>query len=257
MTLEGDLRRAIERKEFVLHFQPQVESISGDVVALEALVRWNHPERGLVMPDEFIPAAERAHLIVPIGEWVLREACTRVSEWQKSSPRLRVAVNLSSVQFQQPDFEEMIDRVLRETGVAPHLLELEITESVAMRNPEIALTILRSLKAKRIRISIDDFGTGYSSLSYLSRFPIDSLKIDQRFVRDIERGGADSMIISAVIALAHQLKLTVIAEGVETETQATFLRERHCEHQQGYLFSHPMPADEVDLLIGRTRGAEA
>ena len=256
MTLEGDLRRAIERKEFVLHFQPQVDSISGEVVAVEALIRWQDPERGLVMPNDFIPIAERAHLIVPIGEWVLREACTRVAEWQRTSPNLRVAVNLSNVQFQQPDFVEMIDRVLRETGVAPSLLELEITESVAMRNPEVALGILRSLKSKGIRISIDDFGTGYSSLSYLSRFPIDSLKIDQRFVRDIEQGGADSMIISAVIALAHNLKLTVIAEGVETETQAAFLRERNCEHQQGYLFSHPLPAADIDLLIGKTRGAE-
>jgi diguanylate cyclase (GGDEF)-like protein/PAS domain S-box-containing protein len=256
MTLEADLRRALERKEFVVHFQPQIDSSSGEVVALEALVRWQHPERGLVMPDEFIPVAERAHLIVPIGEWVLREACRRAVKWREVSPNLRVAVNLSSVQFQQADFEEMIDSVLKDTGIPPNLLELEITESVAMRNPEAALDILRSLKSKGIRISIDDFGTGYSSLSYLSRFPIDSLKIDQRFVRDIERGGADSMIISAVIALAHQLKLTVIAEGVETETQAEFLRARNCEHQQGYLFSHPLPADEIDFLLGHTRGRE-
>jgi diguanylate cyclase (GGDEF)-like protein/PAS domain S-box-containing protein len=257
MTLESDLRRALERKEFIVHFQPQIESRTGEVVALEALVRWQHPERGLIMPTEFIPVAERAHLIVPIGEWVLREACRQAVKWRETSPKLRVAVNLSSVQFQQADFEEMIDRVLRETGIPPDMLELEITESVAMRNPELALEILRSLKSKGIRISIDDFGTGYSSLSYLSRFPIDSLKIDQRFVRDIERGGADSLIISAVIALAHQLKLTVVAEGVETELQATFLRERNCEHQQGYLFSHPLPADEIDFLLGNTRGREA
>jgi diguanylate cyclase (GGDEF)-like protein len=257
MTLESDLRRALDRKEFIVHFQPQIESRTGEVVALEALVRWQHPERGILMPAEFIPVAERAHLIVPIGEWVLREACRRAAQWHAVSPNLRVAVNLSSIQFQQADFEEMIDRVLRETGVPPGLLELEITESVAMRNPEVALDILRSLKSKGIRISIDDFGTGYSSLSYLSRFPIDSLKIDQRFVRDIERGGADSMIISAVIALAHQLKLTVVAEGVETETQAEFLRERNCEHQQGFLFSHPLPADEIDFLLGNTRGREA
>ncbi|MBI2214178.1 MAG: EAL domain-containing protein [Acidobacteria bacterium] len=257
MTLESDLRRALDRKEFVVHFQPQIESRTGEVVALEALVRWNHPERGLLLPAEFIPVAERAHLIVPIGEWVMREACRRAAQWHVVSPDLRVAVNLSSIQFQQADFEEMVDRVLRDTGVPPQLLELEITESVAMRNPEAALEILRSLKAKGIRISIDDFGTGYSSLSYLSRFPIDSLKIDQRFVRDIERGGADSMIISAVIALAHQLKLTVVAEGVETETQAEFLRARDCEHQQGFLFSHPLPADEIDFLLGNTRGREA
>jgi diguanylate cyclase (GGDEF)-like protein/PAS domain S-box-containing protein len=252
MTLEGDLRRALDQEEFVVYYQPQVDSETGRTVAVEALIRWQHPERGMILPDNFIPVAERSHQIIPIGEWVLREACRRGAEWQKTNPGLRVSVNLSPIQFQEPGFDFVMRRVLRDTGIRPELLELEITEGAAMQNPEVTLEILKEIKAMGVRISIDDFGTGYSSLSYLSRLPIDSLKIDRGFVHDIELEGNHSLIIAAVIALAHQLKLTVVAEGVETEKQSVFLRESACEHLQGYLFSRPMPGDEITALLMRS-----
>jgi len=250
MTLERDLRRALDQDELILFFQPQVDAVTGKTVAVEALLRWQHPERGMILPDNFIPVAERSHQIIPIGEWVLREACRHGASWQKDHPNLRVSVNLSPIQFQEPGFEFVMRRVLRDSGIRPELLEIEITEGAAMQNPEITLEVLNEIKAMGVRISIDDFGTGYSSLSYLSQFPIDSLKIDRGFVRDIGLKGAHSIIIAAVIALAHQMNLTVVAEGVETEQQSKFLRDSACEHLQGYLFSRPLPAHEIGKLLG-------
>ncbi|MDX1584194.1 MAG: EAL domain-containing protein, partial [Thermoanaerobaculia bacterium] len=249
MNLENDLRQAIEREEFVLHFQPQVTATTREIHALEALIRWNHPERGLIMPNEFIPVAESSHLIVPIGEWVLRRACETLASWNGMSSELRVAVNLSPRQFQDGGFVEMVGQVLEETGIEPQRLELEVTEGTAMQNPEVAMEILRELKTMGVRLAIDDFGTGYSSLSYLTQFPIDCLKIDQGFIRDLNTNGNVSAIISALITLAHQLDLSVIAEGVETSEQSDFLIEQHCEQMQGFLFSRPQPVEAISTLL--------
>jgi len=254
MTLESELRRAVERSELRLHFQPLVDTATRRTVAVEALVRWEHPERGLLLPGEFIPVAERSHLIHDVGAWVLREACRYAASWQEFMPDLRVAVNLSPHQFQDEGLTRLVAATIRDFGLPPQALELEITEGAAMQNPERALDILGALKAMGVRISIDDFGTGYSSLSYLSRFPIDTLKIDSDFVRDIESEGNERAIVSAVIALAHQLELNVVAEGVETEGQSEFLVERRCERMQGFLFSQPRPAEEMEMLLRTPQG---
>jgi len=248
MSLETDLRGALGRKELQLYFQPQIEAGTGAVIAVEALLRWQHPSRGLILPNEFISIAEESRLIVPIGEWVLREACRQAAKWNRSAP-LRVSVNLSPRQFSDERFLQIIQEILRETALSPELLELEITEGAAMQNPEEALETLRALKRLGVRISIDDFGTGYSALSYLTRFPLDALKIDQSFVQEIGEGHPNSPIISAVIALAHQLRLSVVAEGVETEQQSEFLRGANCEHLQGFFFVHPLPADELERVL--------
>ena len=254
MTIENDLRRALERDEFRLHFQPQIDSLTGSIVGVEALIRWNHPTRGLVQPNDFIPVAERSRLIVAIGEWVLRESCSHAAKWQALRPSLRVSVNLAPRQFHEKDFDKTVASILHESGLRPDLLELEITEGAAMQNPDQALDTLKTLKKMGVRISIDDFGTGYSSLAYLSRFPIDSLKIDQGFVRDIGTAGTGAAIIAAVIALAHQLNLTVVAEGVETEVQHSFLKDHACEQMQGFLFSHPITATKLQILLGAFQG---
>jgi len=251
--LENDLRRALQRDELRLHFQPQIHSITGKILCMEALLRWYHPTRGLIPPATFIPIAEEVGLIIPIGEWVLEKACTEAATWRRDHGwDLRVAVNLSPRQFHQKDLPEVIARVLEKTGLPADYLEIEITESNAMQNPEMAIKTLSFLKAMGLRISIDDFGTGYSSLSHLRRFPIDSLKIDQSFVRDIETNENDAAIVSAVIAMAHKLRLTVIAEGVETEQQSSFLRAQQCEQMQGFLFSKPRPVEDLhDLMAGQ------
>ena len=248
--LENDLRRALQRDELRLHFQPQIDSATGRVLCMEALLRWYHPTRGLVPPNTFIPIAEEVGLIIPIGEWVLEQACSEAASWRRDRGwDLRVAVNLSPRQFHQKDLPQVIARVLEKTGLPAEYLEIEITESNAMRNPEMAIKMLTDLKAMGLRISIDDFGTGYSSLSYLRRFPIDSLKIDQSFVRDMATNENDAAIVSAGIAMAHKLRLTVIAEGVETERQSDFLRAQQCEQMQGVLFSVPRPvADHHELM---------
>jgi len=244
LALENSLRRALERNEFMLHYQPQVEIMSGSITAVEALIRWQHPDLGLVYPAEFIPLAEETGLIVPLGEWVIRTACTQAKLWQKAGlPPLIVAVNLSGRQFQHQGLVDSISRILKETKMDPRLLELEITESIAMQNADYTIVILKELKEMGLRISMDDFGTGYSSLSYLKKFPIDTLKIDQSFVRDIHTDPNDAAIANAVIVLAHSLKLEVVAEGVETPEQEAFLRENHCDRLQGYLFSNPIPAE--------------
>ena len=250
VVLESELRRAVERQEFVVHYQPQVSISSGQVVGLEALVRWQHPIRGLVAPGEFIPLAEEAGLIVPLGEWVLRTACAQNKAWQQAAlAPLRVAVNLSARQLQQPILVEMVTRVLKESGLAPHYLRLEITEGVVVQDVDLIIPMLRELRRMGVEISIDDFGTGYSSLSYLRRLPIDEVKIDRSFVRDITVDPGDAAIVTAMVALGQSLKLRVIAEGVETEAQLAFLKERQCDEYQGYLFAKPAPAEAVEKML--------
>ena len=248
LAMERDLHRALERDELVVHYHPMVEIASGRVVGAEALVRWQHPERGLLGPEEFIPFAEETQLIVPIGEWVLRTACRQMKIWHDAGHSwLRVAVNLSPRQFHDNDLTATVEAVLAETGFPAPFLDLEITESTAMQNADLTLTTLNALKAMGIRISIDDFGTGYSSLSYLKRFPIDTVKIDQDFVRDLTSD--DAAIISAVISMARALNLRVIAEGVETEEQLDFLRRENCAEMQGFLYSVPLTVAQFDAAL--------
>ena len=250
LQLEQALRLALERKEFELHYQPKVDVASGAVVAMEALVRWRSPTRGLVPPYEFISVAEEIGLIIPLGAWVLRAACEQNQAWQNAGlAQLRVAVNLSAYQFRQKDLPEFVAGVLVETGMAGKFLELEVTESVVMHNPQEAIRILEQLSAQGIHISVDDFGTGYSSLSYLKQFRLDTLKIDRSFVRDINSDADDAAIVRSVIALAHSLRLQVIAEGVETAEQLEYLRALGCDQYQGYLRSKPVPAAEFEAML--------
>jgi len=252
LSLESNLRRAVEQQQFVLHFQPQLNR-TGDVVGLEALVRWQHPETGLVPPGQFIPIAEERGLIVPIGDWVLREACRQNRAWQEAGlVSVPVGVNVSALQFRQPDFPDKVAAVLSDTGLAPEFLELEITESVIMHGAEAAIETVRRLKAMGVKLSIDDFGTGYSSLSYLKKFPIDRLKLDQSFVRGLPSNPDDLAITWAVLGMARALKLKVIAEGVETKAQMDCLFSGDCDEVQGYYFSKPLPADDIaQFLIGQ------
>jgi diguanylate cyclase (GGDEF)-like protein/PAS domain S-box-containing protein len=257
LALENQLRWALERKEFRVHYQPQVSINTGEVTGMEALVRWQHPEHGLISPAEFIPLAEDTGLIAPLGEWVLRTACAQTREWQRSGfEHLHVAVNLSPRQFQQPDLVTMIERLLKETGLNAESLELEVTESSVMKNAETAISTLSELKAMGIKISVDDFGSGYSSLSYLKSLPIDVLKIDQSFVRDMTADPKDAAIVMAIIQLAHSLQLKVIAEGVETEEQLHFLRLLRCDEMQGYLFCRPLPAADFHHVLTEGRNLE-
>jgi diguanylate cyclase (GGDEF)-like protein/PAS domain S-box-containing protein len=238
LLLESSLRQAIDRNELLLHYQPLVNIADGRIIATEALVRWNHPELGLISPVRFIPIAEDSGVIVPLGDWVLRQACYQLKLWRELGiPLQRMAVNLSPHQFRQKHLFRNFIQILEETGVDPHWLGLEITENVIMENPEDAIATLGELKALGIELSLDDFGTGYSSLSYLKRFPIDKLKIDQSFVRDITTDADDEGLVAAIIVMAHQLDIRVVAEGVETEAQLAFLREHDCDEYQGYFFS--------------------
>ena len=244
LDMENDLRRALERQEFLLHYHPRIDLATGRMRSAEALIRWQHPTRGLVSPGEFIPLAEETGMIVPIGRWVLETACAQNVRWiAQGLPPIRVAVNLSARQFQQENLVQMISDTLTTTGLDAQYLELEITESVAMQHGEKSLVMLRELHALDINLSIDDFGTGYSSLGYLKRFPVDALKIDQSFVRDIPHDADDEAIAIAIIALAHTLNLLVIAEGVEQESQLRFLRQHGCDEIQGFLFGRPLPAE--------------
>ncbi|HEX6099392.1 MAG TPA: PAS domain S-box protein [Thermoanaerobaculia bacterium] len=248
LAMERALHRALERDELVLHYHPMVEIATGRVVGAEALLRWQHPEKGLVQPEEFIPLAEETQLIVPIGAWVLRTAITQMKAWHDAGHAwLRVAVNLSPRQFQDRELVASIEQILADTGFPPQFIDLEITESTAMQNAELTLSILTRLKEMGIRISIDDFGTGYSSLSYLKRFPIDTVKIDQDFVRDLTPD--DAAIITAVISMARALNLRVIAEGVETEEQLAFLRREQCGEMQGFLYSQPLSAHDFERAL--------
>ena len=252
LKLETELRRALEREEFVLYYQPKVDLESGKIIGMEALLRWQSPERGLVAPGEFIPLLEETGLILPVGEWVLRAACKQARTWQAEGlPDIRIAVNLSMLQFKQPDFAGLVLNILKENGLDPALgaIELELTESLLMNNAAGAVDTLIRLHEAGIQFSIDDFGTGYSSLSYLKRFPINSLKIDQSFVRDLSSGSEDEAIVAAIIALAHSLGLNVIAEGVETMAQLDHLRRKGCNEMQGFLFSRPVPAAEMTQLL--------
>ena len=251
LALENNLRNALRAGELELHFQPQTDMNSGRVVAVEALLRWHHPTLGLLAPDDFIPIAEESGLILPIGNWVLRTACAQLHAWQLAGINhiQRVAVNLSARQFEQPQLPALISEALAQAGLAPSQLELEITESVAMKNPEKSIEILHTLKRMGVELAVDDFGTGHSSLTYLKSFPINCLKIDRSFVRDIETDGHDAEICSATVALAHKLGLQVVAEGVETQGQFDFLRNIHCGKAQGFLISRPVPASEIPALL--------
>ncbi|MGC5327658.1 putative bifunctional diguanylate cyclase/phosphodiesterase [Brevibacillus sp. SYSU BS000544] len=250
LTLENQLRKALEREELEVYYQPQVDLATGRMMGLEALIRWNHPERGMISPAVFIPLAEETGLILSLGDWVLRTACSQLKAWHDADmPRMPVSVNLSPRQFLKKDLAESIHRALDESGLDPQWLELEITESVLMQNSETNIAMLRRIREMGIRISIDDFGTGYSSLGYLKRFPIDSLKIDQSFIRDMITNREDAAIATAIISLAHNLNLKVIAEGIETEEQALFLRSQRCNAMQGYLFSPPIPVKECTSIL--------
>jgi diguanylate cyclase (GGDEF)-like protein len=248
--LENELRQAIERDELVLYFQPQVELASQDVRGVEALVRWRHPVRGLVSPGQFIPIAEESGLIVPLGEWVLHRSFQQFKVWQEQGlPPLRLSVNISALQFQQPGFPEFLKELLAKYDVDPRLIELELTESLLMQNAGDVLRTLEEIKCLGVRLAIDDFGTGFSSLSYLSRFPIDRLKIDQSFVRNVEHSPANESIARAIVALANSLSLEIIAEGIETAAERVVLEHMHCTEGQGYLFAKPMPAEDIALWI--------
>ncbi len=252
LRIETDLRRAIERREFRLHYQPIVELPSGRLVGFEALMRWAHPDRGLVPPMEFIPVAEDTGLIVPLGEWGFGEACRQMRAWHErfsTQPPLMISVNLSGKQFVQPDLADRLDRILRETGLAPESLKIEITESVLMDNPESAALTLARFRALNVQISLDDFGTGYSSLGYLHRFPIDTLKVDRSFVNAMGREGEGSELVRTIITLAHSMDMTVVAEGVETKEQVAQLAALGCEYGQGYYFAKPMSAEDAAVLI--------
>jgi EAL domain-containing protein (putative c-di-GMP-specific phosphodiesterase class I) len=252
LSLEHALRRALERKEFLLHYQQKTDLRSGAIIGAEALVRWNHPEWGLVRPARFIPLAEETGLIVPLGEWVLREACRQAREWMDHGLKPGVvSVNLSARQFRQEGLVRAVSRVLEETRLDPALLEFELTESMVMHNVETAIATLQGLKSLGVALSVDDFGTGYSSLSYLRQLPVDTLKIDRSFVRDIGAGENpdDGVIAQAIISLGHSLRLKVIAEGVETDAQLRFLRQHDCDEVQGFYFGEPVPPEEHARLL--------
>ena len=251
-VIETNLRRALERQEFALHYQPKINLDTGAITGAEALLRWLHPDWGVVLPDRFVAIAEECGLIVPIGRWVLREACAQAKRWQDAGLDLgSVSVNISALEFRRADFVDGVHAVLHETGLEAGRLQLEITESVLMRDAESSTAILQQLKDMGVQLAVDDFGTGYSSLSYLSQFPIDVLKIDQSFVQDIGTPNDNGIIVSAVIAMGTSLKQRVVAEGIEHAEQLAFLKERNCEEGQGYLFSRPLQPEQFGALLAR------
>jgi diguanylate cyclase (GGDEF)-like protein/PAS domain S-box-containing protein len=250
LNMESSLRKALEREEFVLHYQPQIDLKSGEIIAFEALLRWQHPDLGTVSPVEFIPLLEETGMINQVGRWVLRAACQVCRGWNELGLNdIKVSVNISPVQFEQGDISNIVADVLAETGLEAKHLEIELTETTIMRSPQKTIAVLAELNRMGVTLAIDDFGTGYSSLSYLQKFPIDVLKIDRSFVKDVSANNGDASIVSAIISMAHSLKLSVVAEGVETEEQLSFLQERDCEIVQGFLFSKPVPREQaVELL---------
>ncbi|MFP4410186.1 EAL domain-containing response regulator [Coleofasciculus sp.] len=250
VALKTSLRYALERDELQVYYQPQLDLETGKIIGAEALLRWEHPERGLVSPIKFIPLAEETGLILPIGEWVLKTACQQTRHWQKVGyPNLRIAVNLSGRQFQQLDLRHRLVKIFTETGLRPEYLELELTESMLVENTDVAIRRLQALKALGVEIAIDDFGTGYSSLSYLQQFPFDTLKIDRCFIRNIQDNPSQAAITQAIIEMANTLNLKLVAEGVETEAELSFVVQHHCHAMQGYLFSKPLPAKAFESLL--------
>jgi diguanylate cyclase (GGDEF)-like protein len=257
LKLESGLRCAIERNELTLHFQPQIEACTGRIVGMEALVRWQHPEMGLLAPARFIRLAEETGLIVPVGDWVMHAACTAHREWQRMRlPPARIAVNLSPRQFLHAGLVKDTLRAFEDTGCSGRFVEMEITESMVMHDPANAVATLAELKQSGVRIAMDDFGTGYSSLAHLKRFPIDSIKIDRSFIADVPNDEGNVAITQAIIAMARTLQLRVTAEGVETAAQFNFLRSRGCDEVQGYYFSPPLPFDEATVLLEQSAGGE-
>jgi diguanylate cyclase (GGDEF)-like protein len=251
-VISNSLRRGLEQNEFRVYYQPKLDVASGRIVAMEALVRWEHPELGLLSPLEFIQLAEEGGLIMQLGEWVLRESCIQNVKWQSEGfVDLRIAVNLSGYQLQHSALLATILKVLDETGMSPDYLELEITESVIMQNADLAASILSAISELGIHISIDDFGTGYSSLAHLKRFSVNTLKIDKSFVREVDLSSTDAAIATAIIAMGNSLNLNVIAEGVETQSQYDFLKSNNCDQVQGFLFCRPLPPDELFELLNK------
>jgi diguanylate cyclase (GGDEF)-like protein/PAS domain S-box-containing protein len=253
-VIEGGLRHAIERDELALYYQPKVNLATGAICGVEALIRWRHPLRGLLYPSQFMSVAEESGLIVPIGRWVLGEGCRQAKAWQDAGlPPMQIAINVSAVELRNKDFVEGVRTVLQETGLEPRYLELELTETYLMQDAKSTATVLETLKDMGVRLALDDFGTGYSSLSYMRRFPIDTLKIDQSFVRNLATDADDASIVSAVINMGSSLHMRVVAEGIETREQLAMLREQHCPEGQGYYFSHPVIADRIAPLLKRDR----
>jgi EAL domain-containing protein (putative c-di-GMP-specific phosphodiesterase class I) len=249
---------ALQNEEFVLHYQPQIDLSTGRICGAEALIRWKRPSADPVFPDRFIPLAEETGLIHDIGDWVLSEACRQILNWQRlGADSVRVAVNMSGRQLQEADVVESVRRVLERTAIDPALLELEITESTLMQEGDEAVKVLHRLKAMGLSISIDDFGTGYSSLSYLKRLPIDRLKIDRSFIMNVTTDPDDEAIVKAIMAVAHSLKLKVIAEGVETQQTLQFLKSHNCDEAQGYLFSRPVPPDQFAQILWKEKNSNS
>jgi diguanylate cyclase (GGDEF)-like protein len=254
LQLESDLRQAVEQKQFCVYYQPIIALETGRLSGFEALVRWNHPRRGIISPVDFIPVAEETGLIVPLGRWVLEESCTKIRHWQQKSPShraLSLSVNLSGRQVSQPDLVDQIKQALHDSKLSPHCLKLEITESVVMENAEAATIMFKQLRALGVQLSIDDFGTGYSSLSYLHRFPLNYLKIDRSFVSRMTTADDNSEIVRTIATLAHNLGMEVIAEGIETEEQHQQLKALGCEYGQGYLFSRPVDDRGAEHLLAK------
>jgi EAL domain-containing protein (putative c-di-GMP-specific phosphodiesterase class I) len=250
LRLEAELRRAVERNQFALHYQPKVDMASRQITGVEALLRWTHPELGQIAPAQFIPLAEETGLIVPIGRWVLREACAQNMAWQRRGLLpVSMAINLSPRQFADEHLLRDIDEALAASGMSPVLLQIEVTESMVMRNVARAVHVLDAIQSRGIRLAIDDFGTGYSSMSLMKQFPIDTIKIDRSFVRDLPHDSEDQAIAQAIISMGKALGMTIIAEGVETLEQEAFLRDHDCDEMQGYLFSKPLPAKELGHLL--------
>ena len=251
-SLQSDLHQAIEHGQLRLHYQPLVCLKTSLIQGFEALVRWQHPQKGLIYPGEFISLAEESGLIVPLGYWVLREACRQTQVWHQTFPTMSplfISVNLSGCQFTDMHLIENIQRIIKETGLRPDALKLELTESVVMDDVEVSIAGLLRLKALNVKLGIDDFGTGYSSLSYLHRFPVDTLKVDRSFVIHMHDASENEAIVKTIIALSHSLNMNVVAEGIETASQADQLRTWGCEYGQGYFFSKPVPPDQAETLL--------
>ncbi|WP_204101835.1 MULTISPECIES: GGDEF domain-containing response regulator [Spirulina sp. CCY15215] len=254
LHLENDLRWAFERQEFMLYYQPIISLIRGKIIGCEALIRWNHPQRGLIYPDDFIPVAEEMGLILPLGDWILKESCQQLKKWHNldlGEQPFSISVNMSARQFSQANPLEKIEKILQEVHLENHYLKLEITESVLIDHPESIVILLEKIKARKISISLDDFGTGYSSLSYLHRFPIDTLKIDRSFIHRLEENGKNLDIVKAIISLAHNLGMEIIAEGIETISQLDLLRSLGCGYGQGYFFARPLNSTQAEKLLTR------